>query len=977
MPLIKITHTEGLNEAVKQIVAVSATAQLKKNTAQDLVACFARDKDTRKKIVQKLEKETKTVTWTPKTNLENTIADIQTNKDIVNTTWTKIKTKWQKIIAQTYADQITSKITTTTTTAEITAEVATWVLNIFDDKSTKLIVDVATRGTWSDTLEKMINAYQAETNSARKRAIAGKYQQTYKFLEEILKKKGVNTSIWLSGFLPKIISTPTPRWWRPTSTSWRPITISPERRTSAVFTNFGTQILQEEQQKAKETVQQRHQNNLWAPTSRQGKLFNNAIKRVTRWPVWRWQARTELKTQLRSRTSELSLDDQYAHEADALSHFHSAISPEQLAQTKQINATSNTHVNDLIKNYANGTILTDTDFKTQLDTILAWDPRLKSFICNINTTDNQLNECFSPQYSKIWSNILLIAQKQRHYHNLIEAIKSISPSDPNFVADTKNAIKTYTDATNEFPQQLFDDLSVAWTDLDDKISHLKTQLTTHTWALDAIQNQTINVALYWLQNKKLNEVKEEQWVITRLEKMANKVPRYAKVWLYAWAGMLPLGTFVVPPLIVAMAWLKIRAKFANKHRALEELRIKDKNAFTSEIAKAEQIVNDLSVGRWWWMKYARSAYRENRDIVNTYHNVMDISLLSNSFKTTIDTYQNTPNPANKKSLQESLAETTAILDQYNLTGHSTFSNDDSTTFGKNLTALYHQQKLAMSLLWVTDINIVRTNSEYRNHTRDMKDEYTEARQKYTSHKNRAWGAIAIRTAALMFALGWVKNLVWRWYNGAGKLLGDGEWVPVDQTLTSDPNANPGTGWGNPINPDSFNNQSNIGRDPNILDNLDDIFEKNWVTDTQYNLITQKLQDPNHKGTVRDTLMEVIKNQDKVSAIKNDLLDHAHESVDDQWISELRKATLSNDQVKHIDIWDKVFDQIYKQYAQYYQWADPISASELSQTLHTIQNAQWVIPTDLTAGQIRAFNEYCFMKLQWPRRDIFFDKAKAK
>ena len=62
MPLIKITHTEGLNEAVKQIVAVSATAQLKKNTAQDLVACFARDKDTRKKIVQKLEKETKTVT---------------------------------------------------------------------------------------------------------------------------------------------------------------------------------------------------------------------------------------------------------------------------------------------------------------------------------------------------------------------------------------------------------------------------------------------------------------------------------------------------------------------------------------------------------------------------------------------------------------------------------------------------------------------------------------------------------------------------------------------------------------------------------------------------------------------------------------------------------------------------------------------------------------------------------------------------
>lgn len=98
------------------------------------------------------------------------------------------------------------------------------------------------------------------------------------------------------------------------------------------------------------------------------------------------------------------------------------------------------------------------------------------------------------------------------------------------------------------------------------------------------------------------------------------------------------------------------------------------------------------------MKYARSAYRENRDIVNTYHNVMDISLLSSSFKNTITTYQTTPNPANKTNLQESLAETTAILDQYNLTGRSTFSNDDSATFGKNLTALYHQQKLAMSLL---------------------------------------------------------------------------------------------------------------------------------------------------------------------------------------------------------------------------------------------------------------------------------------
>lgn len=97
----------------------------------------------------------------------------------------------------------------------------------------------------------------------------------------------------------------------------------------------------------------------------------------------------------------MSLDDQYANEADALAHLHTSVHPEQYSQTQEINTTSNSHINALVKKYANGTIATDADFKNQLDLALTGDPKLQTFIQTIQGTDNQLNTLFSPQYSQI------------------------------------------------------------------------------------------------------------------------------------------------------------------------------------------------------------------------------------------------------------------------------------------------------------------------------------------------------------------------------------------------------------------------------------------------------------------------------------------------------------------------------------------------------------------------------------------------
>lgn len=67
----------------------------------------------------------------------------------------------------------------------------------------------------------------------------------------------------------------------------------------------------------------------------------------------------------------------------------------------------------------------------------------------------------------------MVAQRQKAYHTLITTLQAFTPSDPSFVVDAKNAIKTYMDATQQFPQQLFEDLKVASAvgdTLDQKIS---------------------------------------------------------------------------------------------------------------------------------------------------------------------------------------------------------------------------------------------------------------------------------------------------------------------------------------------------------------------------------------------------------------------------------------------------------------------------------------------------------------------------
>lgn len=266
---INITHDQALDLASSQITTLSKSAQLTRNTAVDLVACFAMDNKssgTQKKLITKLKVEKNKIKKKNSTRqkIDATIKDISTNSNITNTSGQALDDTAQQAIAQTYADQIETQITDRTTNDDVKKAISDNVLEIFDAPSTNMIVDAVISGKGTNTLSRILTDFNTETDHATRVRLACKYNQTYKFIQQILTKKSATNKSFDKLANPKKLfqalakPTKTPPLTPPPLTP----TINTIRNTSAVFSNFGQQILQEEEQKAKEKVNTQHQTQL-------------------------------------------------------------------------------------------------------------------------------------------------------------------------------------------------------------------------------------------------------------------------------------------------------------------------------------------------------------------------------------------------------------------------------------------------------------------------------------------------------------------------------------------------------------------------------------------------------------------------------------------------------------------------------------------------------------------------------------------